>query len=532
MDEQQRSLWDEASIDTALVKQTANDLLDGLDEEVRALLAAGDETEISPEEQQHRVAVLSAHSDTWLQENADPLSTEEFATLLQQLKPSLPDMPKDPAHADDDHARLLFRSLWKEHRVIPASDLQFYRVRTDPPAWLMGMLGLTDSVEPSKRLARRSITSAFMVGGRTGVGRIPSSQISIGLFETCISPKDKWQTTAKGFPKYTSRQRDTEIAFLIRPETIERNGPALERQIREMEEIKQELSIRDWNSIAALMAQVISDNTPDARSFMYSDTILDYRGVERQKDRDGYSAGHQQNMRLAVGDSIHRLSHLYVVTKTLKVRRAVSNGRVEYDTVDWNEKVLQLHGNATRREDDVDLAWEYSFGQWFTTFLEKPNRFVAYLLQRALGYHPVKQQWTAHLANYLILEMRRNADNKRDRGLYIGDLMEKVAIPQTPRFPNRAKDRIEKAIRDVVADGLFRIEHDGKIIDACSPELAEWTAASRPLPSRNWFDTYKKEVVVFRADPETERHYDEEIRRAKAGSQKKRPLLLPMEDGK
>jgi len=507
----------EAAPDTAPVvidQTTGSTDSEELDDELRTALAASDRGDVTAEQ----LDVLSARNDAWLEANADPITTDEFAAIFQQLKISVPDIPHDPDVADDDHIKLLFHSLWHEHRIILASSNRFYRVHAEPPRWLQGLLDLID-IEPTKRPPRRSIAPAFVVAGREGVGRISSSQVSDAIFEAFIAPKGKWEATAKGWPKYCSRRGNVEIFLTLRPEVVDIKNIAAERAA--MEQIRDELSIRDWDSLTALMAQVLREGRPNASAFAYADTLLDYRQIERKKGKDGYTAGHQQNMRFEQATSIHRLAHLYVTTETLKIRRLNEKGRAEYDAVDWNEKVLQLQGNATRREDDTELAWDYRLGPWFTTFLEKPNRFVAYILQRALSYHPTKEQWTKQLAHYLTLELRKNADNGRELRRTVGELLDKAGIPVSARYPNKARDRLEQAVRDVVSDNLFRIVHDGKVLDGTSPEIETWTASSKTLPARNWFAAYTKEVIVFRADRETEELYDGEIRHNTLGGQKK-----------
>jgi len=499
--------------DTADTADTTND--DGLDDELRGALAASDRSDPKTED----LDVLFARHDAWLEANADRLTLDELVASLQQSQDGVPDMPPDPANVTDNDIRSLYRLLWEKHRIIFGSN-SYYRVRVEPPRWLKELLGLIDG-EPSKRPPRRSIAPAFTLAGRAQVGRISSSQVSDAIFEAFIAPKDKWETSAKGWPQYCYTRNNTRIFIRVRPEVVDPKNSAAERAA--MEQIRDELSVRDWDSLTALMAQVLRDGKPDASSFVYADTLLDYRQVKRKK-RDGHkgrNAGHQQNMRFEQAASIYRLAHIYAVTETLKIRRLTEKGKgVEYDAVDWNEKIVQLRGGHTRRADDAELSWEYHLGPWFTTFLEKPNRFVAYIWQKVLQYHPTKEQWTKQLAHYLTLELRKNADNGRELRRTVGELLDKAGIPVSERFPNRAKDRLDQALRDVVKDGLFRIEHEGVTLDAAASEIDTWTLPGTKLPPRNWLEAYKKEVVVFRADPETEMHYDSEIRRSKGSAQK------------
>jgi len=502
---------DTTPTDTADTADTAND--EGLDDELRAALAASDRGDPQTED----LDVLFARHDAWLDANADHITFEEVAAAFQQSRGDAPDIPPDPDTANDEGIKRLYRFLWEKHRIIVGTNSS-YRVRAEPPRWLKELLGLVD-VEPTKRPPRRSIAPAFSLQGRDHVGRISSSQVSDAIFEAFIAPKDRWETSSKGWPQYRCHRGNAEIFIRLRPEAVDPKNIAAERAA--MEQIRDELSVRDWDSLTALMAQVLRDGKPDAPSFVYADTLLDYRQVDRKKGRDGYTAGHQQNMRLEQAASIYRLAHIYAVTETLQIRRLDDKSKkVEYDPVDWNQKILKLGDSFTRRTDDAELAWEYHLGPWFTTFLEKPNRFVAYIWQKVLQYHPTKEQWTKQLAHYLTLELRKNADNGRELRRTVGELLDKAGIPVSPRYPNKAKDRLEQAVRDIVSDNLFRIVHDGKVLEGACPDIETWTASSKPLPARNWLEAYKKEVIVFRADPETELQYDGEIRRGKGVARK------------
>jgi len=499
---------------TAMIEHTRSGVEDEEpDDELRVALAANDRGNETAE----HLAVLFARHDEWLETHADRITFEEVGAAFQQGKEVSPDIPHDPDAANDEGIKRLYRFLWEKHRIIVGTNSS-YRVRTEPPRWLKELLGLVD-VEPTKRPPRRSIAPAFSLQGREHVGRISSSQVSDAIFEAFIAPKDRWETSSKGWPQYRCHRGNAEIFIRLHPEAVDPKNIAAERAA--MEQIRDELSIRDWDSLTALMAQVMRDGKPDAPSFVYADTLLDYRQVDRKKGRDGYTAGHQQNMRLEQAASIYRLAHIYAVTETLQIRRLDDKGKkVEYDPVDWNQKILKLGDSFTRRTDDAELAWEYHLDPWFTTFLEKPNRFVAYIWQKVLQYHPTKEQWTKQLAHYLTLEVRKNADNGRELRRTAGELLDRAGIPVSERFPGRAKDRLEQAVRDVVSDNLFRIVHNGKVLDGGNPDIETWTASSKPLPARNWLEAYKKEVIVFRADPETELQYDSEIRHGKAGAQK------------
>lgn len=151
------------------------------------VVAAGEETLIEPEwEEREKI-------DAWLIENGDPITPDAFAALSKSLEL--------PTPTDDNYVGTLFRALWQAYRIIPASGGLFYRPRTEPLPWFAEIIGLADTDGVAKRLPRRSIAPAFVLGANKDVGHISSSQISEALFEACIAPKEAWSATTKsGWP--------------------------------------------------------------------------------------------------------------------------------------------------------------------------------------------------------------------------------------------------------------------------------------------------------------------------------------------
>lgn len=470
----------------------------------------------------------------WVAANCDPIPSDEGTDRMHEAVDALQAANQTKLTAGQMLDEV-WRFCWERFGLVPYPELindssqrsrlivpaSLGRPRVEPPLWFLELYGLVRKTSEISKAIAPSIAPAFLHDNRTGLGRISSSQISQCLFEACIAPKEEWDQTAKGFPCYRSRHGETEITYTLRPDVVDPKNIAAE--VEAMRQIRNEITVRDWDVLVAMMAQVLSEGRPDASAYIRADTILDYRHLERKTGKDGYSAGHHTDDRVAVADSVRRLSYLRVATETLKIREYGPNKSIRSTMVDWNEKILTLEGDAVRRDDDTTLAWRYSFGRWFTTFLRKPNRFIAYMFERPLAYNPYTQQWTKQLAYYLTLEMRKNADNGQALARCAGELLNGAKIPTDERFPNRAKDRLEGAIRDLIKDGLFRVEHNGQLLDSSSDDIDDWTAADPArLPARKWFGAYRKQGIVFRADPETEERYDREIRRRAASSRKAR----------
>ncbi len=469
------------------------------------------------------------HIDNWLLAHAQPIDSQDE---LKAINDTYDHMLMTPVA---DVADVLKRNhvMWETYRVLAPSHGQWpgseawIRPRNESvlPNFVRAYYNLplldetssdnTDTRVSPLRLPRPIISPAFRHDGREGLGRISSDQVTFGIYDALIAPKEKWEKTAKGWPIYRPDPTNNKLAIKVAPIVENRNN--LDAQRDEMWQIVRELSIADFDVIAMMMAQVLEEARNDGRAILPADTMLDYRGVGRRDGRDGYSAGRQPKLRVALSESVYRIAHLRITTDGFLIKEYNSKGGVMSSHMDINEPVLQLHSNYSRQRDDKTMLWEYSLGRWFTTFREKPNAFTAYMLERALSYHPTKQQWTKQLAYYLAFDMRRNADNGQELAGPISRFMDGARIPCDPRYALRAKDRFENSLRQVVKDGLIRIVQDDNIIDASSPEIDAWLpGGADALKGRNWLGAYRKLRVRLRCDEDIEHRYDIEIRKKKA----------------
>lgn len=420
--------------------------------------------------------------------------------------------------------RQLVLWAWQEDKLL-FHDERFYPARPDEPPTkdLLQWLGAIDWTENQDRqigerhvaMPRPIIAPAFFHDGRQGLGRISSDQVTFGLYDALIAPKEEWAKTAKGWPIYRPDPTSDRLAIKVTP--IVENRGNLDAQRDEMWQIVQELSIADFDVLAMMMAQVLEEARNDGRAILPADAMLDYRGVGQRIGDDGYSAGRQPKMRMALSESVYRIAHLKITTDGFPILGYNSKGGVISSPMDINEPILQLHSSYSRQRDDKTMLWEYSLGRWFTTFREKPNAFTAYMLERALAYHPTKQQWTKQLAYYLAFDMRRNADNGQELAGPISRFMDGARIPCDPRYALKARDRFENSLRQVVKDGLIRIVQGDDIIDASSPGVDAWLpGGADALKGRDWLGAYRKLRIRLRCDEDIEQRYDIEIRKKKA----------------
>ncbi len=419
------------------------------------------------------------------------------------------------------------RYAWDTHHALyapPAMDPlvtdmalggAYYRPRDEPAPYVLDAYGL--GTKPARKKSDPA-TPAYTytdIEGQEGHGRITTDQVTFAVLAALTAPKDEWGVSTTGWPIHRSAHGAARIGIMLRPEMGSRTHKDAQRD--EMNMLRDELNVSHFDTVAALIEQVMADGRPDRMAYFSADAMLDYQGRKKKIGKDGFSTGHQANLQNAVADAVYAAAHLHITVEGLPIREEDGKGGTRQTTINLNEKLLTIQGDITRPEDDEPLAWKYRLGQWFDTFTDPINRMVGYQTRKALSYHPVKEQWVKQLAHYLALEFRRNASKGRTLNRTAGVLLDGANITVDPRYPAKAKDRLEDALRRMVRDGLCRLEYKGRVLDGASPDLDAWTIAGADLPPRNWIGEYRKRVVTLYAPLDIQQRYDTEIRRLGKG---------------
>ncbi len=105
--------------------------------------------------------------------------------------------------------------------------------------------------------------------------------------------------------------------------------------------------------------------------------------------------------------------------------------------------------------------------------MEGPNRFAGVLLDKTLNYDPHNEFWEKRLAKYFMVYFRSGA-SKGYHPIKLQTLFDELNLPINERFPQRTRDRFEKAMDTLQKDGHLTWDY----------------AASVKLPSRNWISTW------------------------------------------
>ncbi len=455
--------------------------------------------------------------EDWLDANAEPIvEPKTLAAIDETVQAAMhaPQPIKDDTGTTIGH-ELFTRVLWEKHRVLDGSPLWLRpKPGTVIPVYVRHYYGL---VETGKRRGSLSglrppfgmsldtiprITPAFSLENGESVGRISSSQVSQAQYRACVAPKSDWGATAKGYPKLTFTVPSGQIDIQIKPEFPRGDT----KEIKEMEAIRDELNVDDWEAMVMLQAQAMAERRPNGAAFIRDIDACDYQGLAKNVS-GGKTSGHFSKNRKRFQDSMKRWAHLYVVTDTLQVSEIDGRGRKRQVVVEWREKALKINGNIARRDTDTILGWEYELGKTYTTFLTRPNSYIATLMQKAIelpgSYKSVKQ-----LVHYLTIHFRANVKNGRGLERTMGEVLSGACLPANPTRQSRTIDATENTIRTAIEKGLIRLQTGERLWDADSVDLHTWTAVPVDLKGDRLFDAWKKQKVTFRAPASIEHEYD------------------------
>jgi len=408
---------------------------------------------------------------------------------------------------------------WEREHLLNWSWVLF-RVSEDPPDWALKNLGLDDAAPApatfvsgdaniALRLTRPTIAAGFRYDGREGLGRTSSSQISQAVFSMCIAPKDAWSKTSKGFPLYIHTVPTGQIDLTLRPEIESKDPMQLATQVKDMEKIRDEISIDDWDMACILMEQSLTENGGQGRAYISDADACDYRKLEKNR-KDGFAAGHHPDNRKRASDSINRLVHLWVRTDTLHINEVDGKGKLRSVPVNWREKYITIRETLERQDTEIAIAWYYEFGRSFTTFLQRPNNYIAYLLQGTIALKGT-QESAKKVAHYVALRLRVDAHNGAVYDLAMGKLVEATHLPYDETRAKRTIDLNEDTMRTCVREGLFRIKaRNGDILHSGSAAtvLKAWTLRDSNLRGKEMLKHWKRQKVLILAEPDIERRYD------------------------
>ncbi len=283
-------------------------------------------------------------------------------------------------------------------------------------------------------------------------------------------------------PTYLYHQEKNTAQIEWRPTTTN-DVETLWKQIRLFSDL-------DGDVFLALLAQWMASSDEEGYTWISSEHILNYRGIQPRKYEDTEGQTHQYSYRReeleTISKSIERIRDTHVtlqqwVKEELASGQPRRRGRPKKQALQLESYIMTIPEFIQQGELSPDtetglpIAWRYRPGKCLEPFLSGPNRQTAYLLQRALGYDPMREFWEKRLARLVTFNLRMNV-----QGGYITrqlrSIFDELSLPQNRNDPDKTRQRFEKALNHLQADKL----------------ISQWgyQEALVKLPPKKWFDTW------------------------------------------
>jgi len=331
----------------------------------------------------------------------------------------------------------------------------------------------------------------IFASGHTLIPSCMPLQHVVNGIQNAASGANRWQRSEDQPPFYTgtSKEGSTIVEY-----SDERTAIELWQQVQSFTDL-------DADVLLATLGQLLTRPLEnDQRStVIFANTILEYRGIEprMQVDEPGGQkrrAGHRQEDIEGIARCMHRITNLWVtINQFIKEDEPTGKrGRRKTKRIEYTERcrLISLESIWYQREltDDngpfptrpiaqAPVGWEVRAGKWLEPFLE--NRQVSFLCKRALEYDPHNEMWEKRLARYFFFHFRMNARS----GAFnreIGKLVETLSLPINQRFPERTRQRFEKAMN--------RLKED------CQIDGWEYDTAIN-YPARGWLPTWLEQKI-------------------------------------
>lgn len=374
----------------------------------------------------------------------------------------------------------------------------------------------TEEATPKRKLPQ--IPDVFTEDGQVQIPSMMPVQVPLLGYSHGQSGKG-WLSDDEGYPTFTHTTDNHSTSMQVRAAQndtapSEATIQSLWRQVREYSDL-------DGDVFLAMLAQTMIA-TPDEEGYIWitGGAILDYRGIAPIMKREGNDAsrraGHRTEDLIEVARCVGRQEAQWIVIRSmLEDSDAKGKGKRRGRRMWTHESRLTQVAEVIRQHElDIEaeegaprapsypVAWRYKMGTWLKPFLEGPNRKVAWLCQQALKYDPMREQWEKRLARYFVFHLRINAAGggvsiKRN----VGKLIDELALPVDERNPERTRQRFERALDRLAADGQI--------------DTWEYDGDNAALPPRRWLETWRGWDVRIGADPLTSAKYAQIAERAR-----------------
>jgi len=414
---------------------------------------------------------------------------------------------------------------------------------SDPPPWMRRLFHLLERLQARKPVPSSPIPNAPHVSGtpfilpavtsafRDGTATLPSSLPVQGLFAALhAAPQGIQSESRQGWQQTEDGQRWFPYQKASGTVVTSWSSPGGAMMTQDMADVLtrkfQAISDLDGDVLTACLVQYMEHHGPDGLTSLDATTILDYRGIEPIKHRDGKvtrRAGHRTEDIRDIAASMDRLTCLNIDLQRVEVWETVEGKKSKArNYITHKSKVLSIEDwweqTSVMGASGLPIRWSFRMGGWLVPFLQG-SRQTAQFLQKILEYDPYREVWEKRLGRYLTIQFRIGAKETGALRRGIGTLLAECWLPVDAANPQRTKDRLSKALDRLTADG---------VIGGWTDELEN--GKNPVLPARKWLPTWKTWMIVFTPPHEADVRYKKagekhRALRAQATAQRARPRV-------
>lgn len=184
--------------------------------------------------------------------------------------------------------------------------------------------------------------------------------------------------------------------------------------------------------------------------------LLHYRGLKPKRSGDGRRGGYDHKQKIQIMQSLCNIQSIHMsLTKLLSFEK----GTPQYTTLKGRTFLFKdaLGQDFALSPHEPVKEIYFSLDEAFAHYLMGAGRQVALQHMKALHYHPTQQLHEKRLSRYLSWRWRtqaRKADYLAPNA--IRTLLDSIGIPMNERLPSRTRERLEKALDQLEADGVIQ----------------------------------------------------------------------------
>jgi DNA-binding XRE family transcriptional regulator len=251
--------------------------------------------------------------------------------------------------------------------------------------------------------------------------------------------------------------------------------------------VNAELSDSDADALDLLSGIWLSQaKSPNDVAVANIDQLLSLRDLQPKRGEGGRKSGYRPEQRRAMCKSIDHIESIWVNLSRLEIyQKDRTGGRINKNVVAAQSRIFVL--TSRWRPVQLDnktyyLSFSYRPGEIFNHILLGEARQLALISQSVIRYDPYRRRWEKRLGRYLSWQWRIRARNGNYfQPIRVLTLLEAIGAAQETNRPTRLRDRLEKTLDTLAADGVvqnWQYDHWNENVASGRHWLDPWLSAT------------------------------------------------------